>query len=205
MYSYVTLAQRIPGDHPTRAIREMVGRALARMDGELQQLYSTTGRPSITPERLLRASLVMVLYSTRSVRQLMEQLNYNLLFPRFVGWRWVTVFNKNWERLIAGAVSQQLLPAVLEEAQEHNLLSEKHLTVDETIIQAWVAARSSKGQGTIRPSRATVPATRFRCSCATRWSRPPMGRRACIGRREHTSLPSYQVHSLMENRNGLWW
>ena len=100
MYSYVTLAQRIPGDHPARAIRAMVDRALERMDGELERLYSSTGRPSIAPERLLRASLLMVLYSIRSERQLMEQLNYNLLFRWFVGLEmddpvWdVTVFTK---------------------------------------------------------------------------------------------------------------
>lgn len=115
MFSYVTLAQRIPLDHPARAIREMVDRALARMDADLERLYSTTGRPSIAPERLLRASLLMVLYSIRSERQLMEQMNYNLLFRWFVGLEmddpvWdVTVFTKNRERLIGGAVSQQLL------------------------------------------------------------------------------------------------
>jgi transposase len=80
MFSYVTMTQRIPADHPARQIRAMVDRALERMDGELEQLYSHTGRPSIAPERLLRASLLMALYSIRSERQLMEQLNYNLLF-----------------------------------------------------------------------------------------------------------------------------
>src|SRR5271165_2162836 len=84
MYSYVTLAQRIPADHPARAIRAMVDRALERMDTQLEQLYSTTGRPSIAPERLLRASLLMVLYSILSERQLMEQMDYNLLFRWFV-------------------------------------------------------------------------------------------------------------------------
>jgi transposase len=80
MYSYVTLTQRIPADHPARQIRTLVDRSLARMDAELEKLYSDTGRPSIAPERLLRAMLLMVLYSVRSERQLMEQLNYNLLF-----------------------------------------------------------------------------------------------------------------------------
>ena len=115
MYSYVTLAQRIPADHPARATREIVDRALARMDAELDQLYSTTGRLSIAPERLLRASLLMVLYSIRSERQLMEQMNYNQLYGWFVGLEmddpvWdVTVFTKNRERLIGGAASQRLL------------------------------------------------------------------------------------------------
>jgi len=112
MYSYVTMAQRIPDDHPARAIPGDGGRALERMDAELEQLYSHTGRPSIAPERLLRASLLMMLYSIRSERQLMEQLNYNLLFRWFVGLEmddpvWdVTVFTKNRERLIAGPVQR---------------------------------------------------------------------------------------------------
>src|ERR1700680_144399 len=150
MYSYVTLEQRISADHPARAIRMLVDRALERMDAELGKLYSTTGRPSIAPERLLRASLLMVLYSIRSERQLMEQMNYNLLFRWFVGLEmddpvWdVTVFTKHSERLISGAVSQQLLSAVLEDARDHALLSEEHFTVDGTLIQAWAAARSFK-------------------------------------------------------------
>jgi Transposase domain (DUF772) len=87
MYSYVTLAQRIPADHPVRGIRDLVDRALARMDVQLEQLYSSTGRPSIAPERLLRASLLMVLYSIRSERQLMEQMNYNLCSAGL--WVWI--------------------------------------------------------------------------------------------------------------------
>ena len=127
MFSYLTLAQRIPADHPARQIRALVDRALERMDGELEKLYSDTGRPSIAPERLLRATLLMILYSIRSERQLMEQMNCNLLFrwfrpqrrrpvaggPRFVGLEmddagWdVMVFSKNREQLIAGEISQR--------------------------------------------------------------------------------------------------
>ena len=150
MFSYLTLAQRIPAEHPARQIRVLVDRALERMDADLEKLYSDTGRPSIAPERLLRATLLMILYSIRSERQLMEQMNYNLLFRWFVGLEmddavWdVTVFTKNRERLIAGAVSQRLLEAVLVEARAHDLLSEEHFTVDGTLIQAWAAARSFK-------------------------------------------------------------
>jgi transposase len=150
MYSYVTMTQRIRADHPARAIRAMVDRALARMDAELEKLYSHTGRPSIAPEQLLRASLLMVLYSIRSERQLMEQLNYNLLFRWFVGLEmddpvWdVTVFTKNRERLIAGRCSEQLLRSVLVEAEQHNLLSDEHFTVDGTLIQAWASRDSFK-------------------------------------------------------------
>jgi transposase len=141
MYSYVTLEQRIAADHSARQIRAMVDRALGQMEADLDRLYSTTGRPSMAPERLLRALLLMVLYSIRSERQLLEQLSYNLLFRWFVGLEmddpvWdVTVFAKNRERLIAGEVSQRLLCSVL---------SEEHFTVDGALIQAWAAARSFK-------------------------------------------------------------
>ena len=148
MFSYITLAERIPSDHPARQIRALVDRALERLDAEFEKLYSETGRPSIAPERLLRATLLMILYSIRSERQLMEQMNYNLLFRWFVGLEmddavWdATVFTKNRERLIEGAVSQLLLESVLVEARAHQLLSEEHFTVDGTLIQAWAAARS---------------------------------------------------------------
>jgi transposase len=150
MFSYVAMSQRIPAAHPVRQIRAMVDRALEGMDAELEQLYSHTGHTSIAPERLLRASLLMALYSIRSERQLMEQLNYNLLFRLLVGLEmddpvWdVTVFTKNRERLIAGQASKQLLSAVLLEAEDHELLSEEHFTVDGTLIQAWASACSFK-------------------------------------------------------------
>ena len=111
MFSYVTMEQRIPADHPMRRIRAMADRALGKMDGVFAELYSETGRPSIAPERLLRAQLLMVLYSIRSERQLMEQIHFNLLYRWFVGLNiddpvWdATVFSKNRERLIAGAGS----------------------------------------------------------------------------------------------------
>jgi len=209
MYSYVTLAQRIPADHPARQIRVLVDRALERIDAQLEQLYSTTGRPSIAPERLLRASLLMVLYSIRSERQLMEQMGYNLLFRWFVGLEmddpvWdVTVFTKNRERLIEGAVSQQLLEAVLVEARDHALLSEEHFTVDGTLIQAWASARSfrekpdppapgagsgHKGEVLLRDkveSKTDKDARLYKKATADK------------------SVPAFQGHTLMENRNGL--
>jgi transposase len=209
MYSYVTLAQRIPADHPARQIRVLVDRSLARMDAEFDRLYSDTGRPSIAPERLLRATLLMVLYSIRSERQLMEQLNYNLLFRWFVGLEmddpvWdVTVFTKNRERLIGGAVSQRLLEAVLVEAREKQLLSEEHFTVDGTLIQAWAAARSFKdksdppapgcgsghgGEVLLRDkveSKTDPDARLYKKASADK------------------AVPSYQGHALTENRNGL--
>ena len=150
MYSYVTMERRIRVDHPARKIRGLVDIALQRMDAAMEAMYASRGRPSIAPERLLRAQLLMVLYSIRSERQLMEQLDYNLLFRWFVGLEmddavWdVTVFTKNRERLIAGEASQQLLAAVVEEARGHDLLSEEHFTVDATLIQAWASAQSFK-------------------------------------------------------------
>jgi len=209
MYSYVTLVQRIPEDHPARQIRSMVDRALERMDAQLEELYSTTGRPSIAPERLLRASLLMILYSVRSERQLMEQLNYNLLFRWFVGLEmddpiWdVTVFTKNRERLIGGAVSQQLLEAVLVEAGEHDLLSAEHFTVDGTLIQAWASARSFKEKSDPPPP-----------GSGSGWGGEVLLRdkvesvtdpdaRLYKKATADKSVPSYQGHALTENRNGL--
>lgn len=209
MYSYVTLEHRVPLDHPARQIRELVDRALHRMDADLGRLYSSTGRPSIAPERLLRASLLMVLYSIRSERQLMEQLNYNLLFRWFVGLEmddpvWdVTVFTKNRERLIGGAVSQQLLLAVVEEARGRHLLSEEHFTVDGTLIQAWASARSFKEKkDPPPPGGGSGDGGRVLLRDKVESSSDPdarLYRKAAADR----SVPSYLGHALMENRNGL--
>lgn len=209
MYSYVGLEQRIAADHPARAIRAMVDRALERMDAELEKLYSATGRPSIAPERLLRSSLLMVLYSIRSERQLMEQMDYNLLFRWFVGLEmddpvWdVTVFTKNRERLIAGAVSQRLLESVLMEARERDLLSEEHFTVDGTLIQAWAAARSFRdksdppapGNGSGHGGEVLL---RDKVESATD-PEARLYKKAAAAK----AVPSYQGHALIENRNGL--
>src|SRR5450755_89531 len=150
VFSYVSAEQRVAADHPLRRIREFTDAALRGLWGEFDGLYAAGGRPSIAPEKLLRALLLQVLYGRRSERLLMEQLDYNLLFRWFVGLEmddrvWdVTVFTKNRERLIGGEVSQRLLSAVLEQAREQDLLSEEHFTVDGTLIQAWAAARSFK-------------------------------------------------------------
>lgn len=207
MFSYVTMEQRIASDHPVRRIRTMVDAALKRMDSELSKLYATTGRPSIAPERLLRAQLLMVLYSVRSERQLMEQLNYNLLFRWFVGMEiddpvWdVTVFTKNRERLIAGEASQKLLLAVLEEAGKHKLLSEEHFTVDGTLIQAW-ANRRSFHEKADPPERGTGSGGKKLLRDTHESSTDPearLYRKSSSG----TSVPSYLGHVITENRNGL--
>jgi transposase len=209
MFSYLTLAQRIPMDHPARQIRTLVDHALARMDAELEKLYSDTGRPSIAPERLLRATLLMILYSIRSERQLMEQMNYNLLFRWFVGLEmddavWdVTVFTKNRERLIAGAVSQKLLESVLVEARAHALLSEEHFTVDGTLIQAWAAARSFKEKSD-PPAPGSGSGSKGALLLRDKVeSTTDAEARLYKKSKSDKSVPASMGHTLMENRNGL--
>ena len=209
MFSYVTLEQRIPSDHPLRIIRGMTDRALERMDSKFDELYSATGRPSIAPERLIRGLLLQVLYSVRSERQLIEQLDYNLLFRWFVGLEmddevWdVTVFTKNRERLIGGAVSQELLQAVLVEARENNLLSEEHFTVDGTLIQAWAAARSFEEKSDPpKPGEGSGSGGEVLLRDKVESTTDPEARLFKKATADK-SVPSYQGHVLMENRNGL--
>jgi transposase len=209
MFSYVTLEQRIPSDHPLRIIRGMTDRALGRMDSRFDALYSATGRPSIAPERLIRGLLLQVLYSVRSERQLIEQLDYNLLFRWFVGLEmddevWdVTVFTKNRERLIGGAVSQELLQAVLMEARENSLLSEEHFTVDGTLIQAWAAGRSfSEKSEPPKPGKGSGCKGEVLLRDKVESKTDPEARLYKKATADK-SVPSYQGHALMENRNGL--
>jgi|SRR5579859_1399612 len=207
MFSYVPLEQRIPQDHPLRQIRVLVDSAFKRMDAEFDRLYSTTGRPSIAPERLLRCSLLMMLYSIRSERQLMEQTNYNLLFRWFVGLEmddpvWdVTVFTKNRERLIAGDVSQRLLLAVVEQAGSQQLLSEEHFTVDGTLIQAWANRRSFREKSE-PPSRGTGARGR-KLRRDTHESTTDPDARLYRKSSSGAVVPSYLGHVITENRNGL--
>jgi transposase len=135
-------------DHPLRAIRKIVNAALTARSPEFEKLYAKSGRPSIPPEKLLRALLLQALYSVRSERQLMEQLDYNLLFRWFVGlsqdaavWD-VTVFTKNRERLIAGDIAAQFMAAVLNQDRVKTLLSDDHFSVDGTLIEAWASMKS---------------------------------------------------------------
>ena len=211
MYSYVTLAQRIPMEHPARQIRALIDRALERMDAELEKLYSDTGRPSIVPERLLRATLLMVLYSIRSERQLMEQLHYNLLFRWFVGLEmddavWdVTVFTKNRERLIGGAVSQRLLESVLVEARQQELLSEEHFTVDGTLIQAWAARSFQEKSDPPKPGAGSGSGGEVLLRDKVESTTDPEARlyKKASADPPRRAVPSYQGHALIENRNGL--
>jgi len=147
-FSYVRLEARIPTDHPLRAIRELVDAALRELSRSFDRLYAREGRPSIPPERLLRALLLQAFYTVRSERQLMEQLNYNLLFRWFVGlsaddpvWD-ASVFCKNQDRLLDGDIAAKFFASVLNLPQVRKLLSSEHFSVDGTLIEAWASMKS---------------------------------------------------------------
>ena len=148
MFSYVSAEERVPADHPLREIRRMCDEALEQLSPRFKKLYSPIGRPSIAPEKLLRALLLQVLYSVRSERMLMEELNYNLLFRWFVGLNmddevWVaTVFSKNRNRLLEGDIAQAFFDAVREQGERNQLLSDEHFTVDGTLLEAWASQKS---------------------------------------------------------------
>lgn len=147
-FSYVRLEARIPADHPLRAVRELVDAALRELSRAFDRLYARDGRPSIPPERLLRALLLQAFYTVRSERQLMEQLDYNLLFRWFVGlsaddpvWD-ATVFCKNRDRLLDGDIAAKFFVSVLNLPQVRKLLSSEHFSVDGTLIEAWASMKS---------------------------------------------------------------
>jgi transposase len=207
MFSYVSPENLVPEDHPLRAIREMTDEALANLSDRFETLYSRLGRPSIPPEKLLRALLLQVFYSVRSERMLMEQLRYNLLFRWFVGLHlhdevWdATVFSKNRRRLLDGDVAQALFSEVVAQARRRDLLSDEHFTVDGTLLEAWASMKSYQKkdeppeQGT--GSRGEV-LLRDTHECKT----DPEAKlyRKSRGDRFHLS---YLGHVLMENRTGL--
>jgi transposase len=207
IFSYIGLEQRVPKDHPLRAIRQMADQALRELDADFQRLYARRGRPSIAPEKLIRAQLLQVLYSVRSERQLMEQLDYNLLFRWFVGLNiddpvWdVTVFTKNRERLIEGDVAGQLLLAVVEQARAHQLLSEEYFTVDGTLIQAWASRRSFREKSD-PPSRGTGTRGRKLLRDTHESATDPDARLYKKGGAA-AAIPSYLGYVMTENRNGL--
>ncbi len=216
MFSYLSPEQRVPSHHPLRAIREMTDGALQRMHARFEEMYSWTGRPSIPPEKLLRALLLQILYTIRSERLLMEQLDYNLLFRWFVGLNmddpvWVpTVFSKNRDRLLEGEVAEAFFDEVLAEAQSRELLSDEHFTVDGTLLEAWASLKSfKKKDGTSEPpvdndpGNPTVNFHQEKRSNETHQSTTdPEALLARKGKGKEAK-PSYVGHVLMENRNGL--
>jgi transposase len=148
LFSYVDLEARVRRDHPLRAIRVIVNQALSALEREFSTLYSPLGRPSIPPEKLLRAMLLQAFYSIRSERQLMERLEYDLLFRWFVGigvddaaWDH-SVFSKNRDRLLEGDIAAKFLAAVLAQPRVKKLLSSDHFSVDGTLIEAWASMKS---------------------------------------------------------------
>src|SRR6516162_9138064 len=214
MFSYISAERRVPKDHPLRAIRALVDTVLKELRPHLDGLYARGGRPSIAPERLLRALLLQVLYSVRSERMLMEQLDYNLLYRWFVGlsmddaiWD-ATVFTKNRERLLAGEVARAFFERVVAQAHARHLLSAEHFTVDGTLIEAWAALKSFRRKDTPAgppddPGNPTVNFHGERRSNATHASTTDPEARLFRKGDSHEAKLYYQGHVLMENRHGL--
>ena len=216
MFSYISAERRVPEDHPLRAIRVMVEVALCNMWPQFEAMYAKVGRPSIPPEQLLRALLLQVLYTVRSERMLMEQLDYNLLFRWFVGLNlddavWdATVFTKNRERLLGAEVAQRFFAEVLAQARSRGLLSTEHFTVDGTLIEAWASHKSFKrkdGDGGEQPSDDPGnPTIDFhgeqRRNDTHQSTTDPEAQLARKGAGKEAKL-SYAGHVLMENRHGI--
>jgi transposase len=161
LFSYVSLESRVPRNHPLRKMREMVDEALEGMSADFDEMYSRMGRPSIPPEHLLRALLLQMLYSVRSERMLIEQLDYNLLFRWFVGlsvddpvWH-PTTFTQNRDRLLEQEISRKFFEQVLHQAKKKQLLSSEHFTVDGTFIEAWASQKSFKRKDPPNPPPAS--------------------------------------------------
>jgi transposase len=206
MFSYVSAEQRVPADHPLRAIRALVDEVLRDMSREFDGLYARVGRPSIPPERLLRAQLLQIFYSIRSERLLMEQLDYNLLFRWFVGMDmdepiWApTVFSKNRDRLLNQEIARSFFRRVVERAKD--LMSDEHFTVDGTLIEAWASQKSFQRTdgGTDGDGRDFRGEQRKNDTHASKTD--PDAR---LYRRSHQaeSRLAYLGHLLIENRHGL--
>src|SRR6185295_6634960 len=215
MFSYISPEQRVPKDHPLRPIRKMVDEILVELSPRLKKLYSKIGRPSIPPEKLLRALLLQTLYSIRSERQLMEQLDYNLLYRWFVGLNmddsvWdTTTFCKNRERLHRGDIATAFSQQVLARAREHDLLSEEHFTVDGTLVEAAASLKSFKNKDDKDrtppddPGNPTVNFHGEKRSNQTHQSTTDPDAMLCRKGLGKEAKLSYAGHLLMENRNGL--
>ena len=215
MFSYLSPEQRVPADHPLRPIRQMVDTVLKRLSPRFEGLYAEGGRPSIPPEKLLRAWLLQCLYSVRSERLLMEQLDYNLLFRWFVGlnmddpiWDF-TVFSKNRERLLEADVARAFFAEIGELAREQGLLSDEHFTVDGTLIEAWAGQKRFQPRAGAQPpsdSDGGNPSVNFR---GERRSNDPHASTTDADARLYKKAKGQEAklaflgHVLMENRNGL--
>lgn len=217
MFSYLSPEARVPHDHPLRTLRTLVDAVLVELSPQFEVLYARVGRPSVPPEQLLRALLLQVLYTVRSERQLMEQLDYNLLFRWFVGLNmdepiWdPTTFTKNRQRLLDGDIAQAFFQRVLAQARDRQVLSADHFTVDATLIEAWAGLKSfrPKEEDPVDqpppddPGNPTVDFHGERRSNATHHSTTdPDARLYRKGNGREAKL-CYMGHVLMENRHGL--
>jgi transposase len=214
IYSYLSPEQRVRQNHPLRKIRVMADEALQNMSGRFDAMYAKTGRPSIPPEKLLRAQLIQMLYSVRSERLLMEEIDYSMLFRWFVGMNldepvWdVTVFTKNRNRLLEGDVAREFLGEVVAQAQAKGLTSDEHFTVDGTLVEAWASLKSFHRKDEKRtppddPSNPTVNFHGEKRSNDTHES--ATDRDALLARKGNgkEAKLSYNGNLLTENRNGL--
>jgi transposase len=215
MFSYLSPEQRVPADHPLRPIRMMVDLALKELSPAFEQMYASFGRPSIAPEKLLRALLLQVFYTIRSERMLMEQLEYNLLFRWFVGLNmdepvWVaTVFSKNRDRLMEGDIAGKFFDQVLEQATAGGLVSDEHFSVDGTLIEAWASQKSFQRKDRAEeppkddPGNPTVNFHGETRRNDTHESKTdPEARLARKGGGQESKL-AYCGNAMIENRNGL--
>ncbi len=171
IFSYLSPEQRVRKDHPLRAIRTMVDEVLRELSPQFSRMYAREGRPSIAPEKLLRALVVQMLYSIRSERLLVEEIDYNILFRWFVGLNldeevWdATTFTKNRDRLLEADVAKRFLAAVVEMARKKDFVSDEHFTVDGTLLEAWASAKSfqpKEGKPGAPPDDPGDPTVNFR-------------------------------------------
>ena len=213
MFSYVSLEERVPKDHPLRAIRRITDRALEQLSPRFGALYIHFGRPSVPPEKLLRALLLQALYTIRSERQLMEQLDYNLLFRWFVGlgmddavWS-PTTFSKNRDRLLDGDIAAAFFDAVVAQANLARLLSDEHFTVDGTLLEAWASHKSFRPRDEDPPpaggGNPTVNFHGQRRRNTTHQSTTDPDARLYKKARGREARLGYLGHVLMEHRSGL--
>ncbi len=207
LYRVVNPEELIAKDHPLRRIREMIDTALRDLSVELEALYARVGRPSTPPERLIRALLLQVLYGIRSEQQLMERIQYDLLFRWFVGlgmdeetWD-ATVFTKNRDRLMQGEIAQRLLEAVMEQARSRRLLSEEHFTVDGTMLEAWAGRKSFVPKDPTQVVGTGVGGKK--CLRDTHQSKTDPEARLYKKSTAGEAKPSFLGHVIIENRNGL--
>ena len=214
IFSYLSPEMRVRRDHPLRAIRTMVGEALANLSPLFDRMYAATGRPSIPPEKLLRALLLQMLYSIRSERLLMEEIDYSVLFRWFIGlnldapiWSHST-FSKNRERLLAGDIAGAFFDAVLGQARAAGLLSDEHFTVDGTQLEAWASLKSFQPRDTPPPDdedrgNPTVNFKGERRSNQTHVSRTDPDAQLFRKADGERAVLAYLGHLLLDNRHGL--